>query len=296
MNFTNTNLNLYNAFLAVYETRNLRRAAEVLHITRSAVGQKIKELCNQLDTVLFTPTPKGVAPTNAAHNLYPTIKNAMASVVEAETSLKEFNSDSTGIIRISIATLAFSHYLGDYMKEFCVKYPKIVFEFFGADQRKLFKETKLDLVFHIDCIFFNEDFRVVNISSAETAFVATKSFLHQRGLTQDLTKDQLLKLPIIVEHESWMEFLQKNNIATEPFLIKVESAEKAYAIAKNSIGVGFYYKGLLETVNAHDANMVYLNVEGLNMPIFNEFCAFSKNPSLATRAFIDGLIKYKTVK
>ena len=292
MNIINTNLNLYNTFLVVYETLNLRRAAEALYLTRSAVGQKIKELENQLGCVLFTPNSKGVTPTNVAHNLYPVIQNAVNSISYAENNIKEFTSDSTGIIRISVETLPFNCYLSDFMKEFCIKYPKVTFEFFGPESNtETIKEMKIDLVFHLDRTFVGTDFKIADVLSTESAFVATKSFLKKHGLTQNITKEQLSGLPIIVERNSWKEFLRKNDISTEPYIM-TECAAKAYSIAKNSIGIGYYYKGLLETVNTHDTDMVYVNVKDIKMPIMNEIVAFNKNLSPPARAFLDGFIKF----
>lgn len=262
-----------------------------MHVTRAAVGQKIKELSNQLGVKLFIPHTRGITPTSEANNLYPIIQNAIESIFQAESALHVFNSDSTGIIRIAIPNLAFKYYLGNYIKEYRTKHPKVLFEFFSTAPIELLEEGKIDFIFHFDRHFFDTNVKAINLVSAESVFVASKTFLQQHGLAQNLTREQLLKLPIISERVSWQEFMQKNDIETEPFVIKTESTEKAYIVAKASGGIGYYCKGLLETVNAGDTDMVYLNVEGINLPVMHEVCAFNKNLSRAARVFIEGLIK-----
>lgn len=62
-------LNLLVLFEAVFETRNVARAAKVLHLSPSAVSHGLNRLRTTLNDPLFLRTPKGVVPTARANDL-----------------------------------------------------------------------------------------------------------------------------------------------------------------------------------------------------------------------------------
>lgn len=67
-------------FLAAAEYGNFRRAAEQMHITAAALGQRIKQLEQQLGTALFVREARAVKLTEAGHRL---IDAARATLREA---------------------------------------------------------------------------------------------------------------------------------------------------------------------------------------------------------------------
>jgi len=285
MNFNNTNFNLYKSFVVVYETRNLHRAAEILGVSRSAVGQNIKELNNQLGVILFTSTRKGVIPTSEANNLYPNIKNAITAIVESENSLQEFNSESGGIIKIAMTNSVLDLCIKDYLKEFCTKYPKVSIEFFGRDSMDLLKQGKIDFIIELDFFFKNQDIKTIDLFKLSSIFVVTKDFLIRHNLKSTMTKDDLMMLPIITQRESWFEFFG----STERFIIS-PSSDLTYIMAKNSLGVGFYCKELLDKTN--DPDLVALNIKDITLPTAKVVCGYNNSLSRPARAFIDGLLNF----
>lgn len=77
MSLAKTDLNLFLVFDAVYEERNLTRAARLLHITQPAVSNALKRLRLAFNDPLFVRTPRGVAPTPVAENIAGQIKEAL---------------------------------------------------------------------------------------------------------------------------------------------------------------------------------------------------------------------------
>jgi len=278
----NTNKNLYNVFLLVYETRNMHRVADKLHVSRSAISQNIKELSNQLGQPLFTSSRQGVIPTGAASNLYPIIKNAMEAITEAENSLQTFDSQSKGIIRMALSNTTIELYVKDYLKEFCKKYPNVRLHFFSRDNINLLEQGKIDLAVDLDFIFKNTDLQKIDLFTMNGVFFATKEFLGNRGLTQNLTKDELFKLPIITQPATWAEFFK----LTEPFII-ASSSDLVLSMVKTSIGVGFFCKELLDKLN--DKDLAILNVKDLAMPNVKVVCGYN-TLSRPAKVFIDGLV------
>ena len=70
-------LNLFRLFEVIYRERNLTRAAQVLHLSQSAVSHALARLREQMDDPLFVREGRGVAPTVLAEQLAPGISAAL---------------------------------------------------------------------------------------------------------------------------------------------------------------------------------------------------------------------------
>jgi len=261
----------------------MSRAAEILNMSRSAISQNIKELCNQLGVTLFTATNKGVIPTGEANNLYPTVKNAIVSIVEAENNLQAFDSESEAVIRIGLAGPTIEYCIFDYLKEFCIKYPKVRLEFFRRDIMELLANGKIDFVIELASVVKGTGFKTVNLFNINSTFIATKEFLKKRGLSQTISLNDFLRLPIISFHV-WQDFFKQLGSSAEPFIIKTDSISMHHYLAKNSIGIGHYCKELLSQIN--DPNLVEVNIENLQLPVIEVVCGYNIL-SRPARAFIE---------
>ncbi len=80
MTFKNLDLNLLRVFDAVMTEQNLTRAANVLAMTQPAVSNALRRLRESLDDELFTRTAYGVRPTGHAEEIWPTVRQALASL------------------------------------------------------------------------------------------------------------------------------------------------------------------------------------------------------------------------
>lgn len=76
-------LNLLLVFDAVMAERNLRRAAERLGRTQSAVSQSMARLRDQFADRLFTKTPTGIEPTPRAEALWEEVRGPLAAMCAA---------------------------------------------------------------------------------------------------------------------------------------------------------------------------------------------------------------------
>lgn len=290
MKYTNVNWNLYRSFIAAYETKHLPTAAEILDVCRSAVGHNLREFSNQLGVKLFTATRKGIEPTSEAIAIYPLVKKASDYLFEVEQSVKEFNNDSKAIIRMAVPSTLASLYFKQYLLEFCKIYPKVKFEFFNKTGFELLSQNKIDFIIDIDNRFKSFDFKTVSLGNLNGVFVASKEFLKINGLTQNITKDELIKMPIIVDRDFLGDLCNTSNLNIEPFIV-TSTTEAAYAMAKGSMGIVHYHSELME--NTNDNNMVILNVEDLETPKTKIVCGYNnRSITKAARAFIEGLVQH----
>lgn len=75
-------------FLAVVEERHLTRAAEGLGIRPTSLSQQIIALERELGAPLFTRTPGGMQPTDAARRLVPDAREAVEAAARAAKSVR----------------------------------------------------------------------------------------------------------------------------------------------------------------------------------------------------------------
>ena len=256
-------------------------------MTRSAIGQKIKELSNQLDVTLFTPSYNGVIPTSEAHNLYPAIKNAMATVAEAEGNLRIFDSESTGKIKMAMSNTGLIMFLRDYMKEFCAKYPRITFEHFGLESLDLLKKGEIDFVIDAPSLFKGLNVDTTDLTTVHSSFVATKEFLKKHKLGNTITKEDLARLPLITLRPSETAEDIGLQVASH---IKTVSMDTTYQLVKGGLGIGHFVRELQDGIN--DPDLVEVTVNGISLPAIQIVCGHNKTLSRPARVFIDGLVEF----
>lgn len=76
------NLNLLVAFDMVYSTRNISRAAEQLSLSQPAVSNALARLRELIGDPLFVRGRRGVEPTQRAHEIAQTVRDALAMIEE----------------------------------------------------------------------------------------------------------------------------------------------------------------------------------------------------------------------
>jgi len=84
-------LNLFVVFDAIYDERNLTRAARVLFVTQPAVSNALKRLRQVFGDPLFVRTPHGVTPTPVADSISNSVKEALNLLNLSLTEGQVFN-------------------------------------------------------------------------------------------------------------------------------------------------------------------------------------------------------------
>jgi DNA-binding transcriptional LysR family regulator len=295
MEFNNTNWNFYKAFIVAYETKNLHLAAEILGISRPAVRWNLKQLSDQLGVALFNSTTEGVFPTGAATNLYEMVKGVTVALTDAEDHVRTFNRHSVGIIKIGLSGLHVDYYVKNFMKTFCKNYPNISFEFFDQERFDLLESRQIDFILSIDHNFRGRNFKVRPLFTLQNIFVASKDYLKSQNLTEEMTIETVLANRIIAQRGTWNEF-EKNTKASiptwgRPNVIRVPSAEIAWSLCKESLGIGYYCRELKEKLHGADSDMVELKITGdVVLPKVSVAIGYNSMLQRPAKEFLYGLI------
>ena len=122
---TTENLSLYNIFLAVADAGSILSASKKLFISQPAVSKSIKKLEENLHTVLFNRTSKGVFLTDDGMQLYNNISNAFDYIRTGEEQLRLRNSLGIGHIRIGVSSTLCKYILLPFLSGFTGENPHI---------------------------------------------------------------------------------------------------------------------------------------------------------------------------
>jgi LysR family nitrogen assimilation transcriptional regulator len=90
-------------FIAVYEQRNLSRAADQASVAQSALSHHISNLEAEFATPLFERKPRGMEPTAAGERLYEHARIILRAMAAAEREIREGSRTVAGDISIGMA-------------------------------------------------------------------------------------------------------------------------------------------------------------------------------------------------
>ena len=116
MHINDIDLNLLRLFDAVYRTRNVSRAADLLGLTQPAVSQGLTRLRLLVKDPLFVRAPGGVAPSPRADRLADAVRSSLGAIEQAFNDSVEFDAArSRKVFRIHMSDIGESRFLPGLM-------------------------------------------------------------------------------------------------------------------------------------------------------------------------------------
>ena len=119
------NLSLYHIFYIVSRTGNISQAAKELYISQPAISRAIKKLEDNLDTILFKRSSRGVTLTPDGQLLYEKVKAAFELLSEGEDSILHNRSREIPRLRIGASTTLCKYVLMPRLKNFISANPQM---------------------------------------------------------------------------------------------------------------------------------------------------------------------------
>jgi len=118
----------YDAFMKVVETGSFTKAADALGYTQSAISQMIRTIEDELSTVLFMRSRKGIVLTPDGEEFLPYINNLYNAQLELKEKQREMQGLQSGVIRIGTFSSVSCNWLPGLMKDFKEQYPSVHFD------------------------------------------------------------------------------------------------------------------------------------------------------------------------
>ena len=112
-------------FVAIYEHRNLSRAAAACNVAQSALSLHMTNLEANLGTPLFVRMPRGMAPTAAGERLYTHAKAILRAMEAAEADLRHASDRIAGDVAIGMAHSAVKAIGVRFMTTVAERYPEV---------------------------------------------------------------------------------------------------------------------------------------------------------------------------
>lgn len=112
-------------FLAVVDTGNITRAAEILYLVQPAVSRQIKLLEEDLGTPLFERQRRGMVPTEAGRKLVEYARRAILELDRARAAVVGVQNGIGGIVTLGLLPSTIDVLSGPLLSAIASKYPGI---------------------------------------------------------------------------------------------------------------------------------------------------------------------------
>jgi DNA-binding transcriptional LysR family regulator len=132
-------------FVAAVEAGSFARAAERLHVTRSAVAKSIARLEARLGTRLFLRTTRSQSLTEEGHGYYERCRRVLAELDAAEAMADAARSTAAGLVRLSMPAMLGRLRVGPLLLALARRHPGLSLELSFNDRRVDLVEDGLDL-------------------------------------------------------------------------------------------------------------------------------------------------------
>lgn len=112
-------------FCDVVETGSFSRAAQLNHVTQSAVSQQIRALETRYEQKLLSRSARQVTPTPAGERLFRGCKEILARFTEVESEIREQSSEVAGTTTVSTIYSVGLHELQSIQRVLLQTHPKV---------------------------------------------------------------------------------------------------------------------------------------------------------------------------
>lgn len=192
-----TKLDYYKIFYETARFASFSTAARHLYVSQSAISQCIRQLEEDLDTVLFNRTRRGVTLTKEGNLLFQKIESAMQSIEQGETLLARLHHLDSGSLIIAAADTITAHYLLPYLEKFHQAYPGIRIEMansYSYHMLQLVKDGTAELAF-VNLPAADDELVIEPCLEIHDIFVAGPGHnTKQRYSWDDISKEPLILL------------------------------------------------------------------------------------------------------
>ena len=230
---------LCRTFLAVIREGNLSRAARALELTQPTVGRHIEEIEKTLGISLFTRSPQGLRPTDAAFELKPHAE-AMAAAADAFVRAASGGSaDERGTVRVTVPELVASELMPAVLLDFHAKHPGIVIELAVTNATENMLQRAADVAVRL-VRPTQGALHARKLGQLRFGFYAHRDYLARRGAPRSLAE---LRKHTLVGFDKGAASIQalrgeRSLITRDDLALRCDSAVAQLAMARAGFGIG----------------------------------------------------------
>ncbi|WP_284083631.1 LysR family transcriptional regulator [Acinetobacter nosocomialis] len=214
-------LSAISIFVTVVEAGSFVKAAEQLHLTRSAISKNIARLEEQLGVALFKRTTRSLSMTDEGALFYEHSCRALSEIQNAAALLDQGKINATGRLRMSVPVLFGQLFAAPLMVKFAQQHADLQLEISFNDRTVDLVEEGFDLCIRIGALPDTTQLVAKPIGQHRMLLCASPNYLNENEAVpleyiEDLDIHTTIADPHFGQIKKWQ--LQKEN--SEPLFIK----------------------------------------------------------------------------
>jgi DNA-binding transcriptional LysR family regulator len=256
-------------FVRVVEAGSITKAAEQMHIAKSAISRKLHELETRLGASLLSRTTRSQALTDIGRQYYHDCLRILNDIYETEGQISNTQTRLVGKIKMSVPLSYGLNVLSPLLTEFKARHPNIEFDIDLSDRRVDLIEEGFDLAIRIADL---KDSNLIanKLTDVQLLLCASPNYLEQHGRPShpnDLLSHQ--RLNYSDQAEGWLfEDATGRSISVKvpysitanngDFLVQAACNHLGFTLVPDFIAQPFIQQGKLESVledYLHNANL-----------------------------------------
>jgi DNA-binding transcriptional LysR family regulator len=234
---------LYRSLLAVLQQGSLSAAARALGVTQPTIGRHIIELEQALSVALFTRSPHGLIPTEAAHELEP---HAQAMAIAAKALVRAASGEAgaaRGTVRITASEIIGAEVLPTILASFRERHPAVAIELVLSNRPEDLLRREVDIAVRM-VRPIQSALVARHIGEVALGLFAHGRYLQAHGAPRDL--DALRQHPLIgFDRDPYgARLLSQHGIALTADLFTLRTDNDLAQLAAMGFGIGVCQVGI----------------------------------------------------
>lgn len=231
----------YKVFNEVAKQGSFIRAAEILHITSSAVSHTIAKMEEDIGFTLFVRDRKGVAITPDGVEVLTRVQELIKCDAKLDQEIAQIAGLERGEITIGTFNSVMIEWLPDILERYHEKYPNIkVYVTQGGyeDVAELIKHAAVDIAFVTKAVSLDEDVSLLPIRREKIKCITPASFVSPHGdkVKMDEIKDMSFVLPEQGYDAEFNMIFEKYKF-TPNYEYAIKSDESILALVERGLGI-----------------------------------------------------------
>lgn len=184
----------YRTFLMVLKEGSLSAAARELGLTQPTVGRHVDAMEEMLGFPLFTRSPQGLLPTDAARALQPYAETLAATSAALLRAASGQQNTVSGTVRISASEVIGIEVLPPILAELHAQYPDLTIELSASDAIEDILRQEADIAVRM-AVPSQDALVALHIGAVPLGFHAHRRYLDRRGIPEtlaDLSRHSLI--------------------------------------------------------------------------------------------------------
>lgn len=191
----------YEIFQTILDQGSFAKAAEILHLTPSAVSHSIASLEEEVGFPLFIRNKSGVTLTSAGEEISPYLQKIVAGNRALTQVISQMNGMTRGTVKVGCINTVCLTWIPEILKTFRKKYPKIFVEIYQGSYADVLNWTKsgitdLGILSKAAC----ENLTFSPLCRERFLCIAPKNYLPPTLTT--MTPEDLIDQPFVIQQES----------------------------------------------------------------------------------------------